>query len=63
MRFHVGEAYESQTEQGVRKAVVADTRDDGRAGLLRFVDSGEQEWFLWQELHQAGKWRRIGPQA
>jgi hypothetical protein len=63
MRFYIGQVYEGQFERGNRKAVVADTRDDGRAGLLRFVDIGNQEWFVWQELHQDGKWRSIGPES
>jgi hypothetical protein len=41
-----------------RQAVVAEIRNDGREGLLRFRDDGHQEWFLWAEFHQAGKWRK-----
>jgi hypothetical protein len=42
-----------------RQAVVAQVRDEGRAGLLRFLDDGHEEWFLWVEFHQAGKWKQI----
>jgi hypothetical protein len=58
MRFHVGEVYEGRFGQSTRKAVVAEIRDEGRAGLLRFVDTGHEEWFVWQQLHQEGKWRK-----
>jgi hypothetical protein len=54
MRFEVGQVYEC-IDDG-RQAVVAQTRGDGREGLLRFTDTGGEEWFLWAELHQAGKW-------
>lgn len=57
MRFKVGQAYEC-IDDG-RKAVVAQIREDGREGLLRFLDTGTEEWFLWAELHQAGKWHQI----
>jgi hypothetical protein len=56
MRFHVGEVYE--LTDGSRTAVVSAIRDDGRAGRLRFGDTGTEEWFIWQELHQAGQWRK-----
>jgi hypothetical protein len=57
MRFEPGQAYVC-TENG-RMAVVSAVRDGGRAGLLRFGDTGAEEWFLWQQLHQANKWHRI----
>lgn len=60
MRFNTGEAYEGQFENGPRKAVVAEIRDEGRAGLLRFLDTSEETWVLWIELHQDGKWRKVG---
>lgn len=56
MRFSVGQAYECQTNG--RKAVVAEIRNDGREGLLRFLDDGHEEWFLRAGLHQAGLWHQ-----
>ena len=41
MRFKIGQAYEC-IDNG-RKAVVAQTREDGREGLLRFLDTGAEE--------------------
>jgi|SRR5580658_2694334 hypothetical protein len=41
------------------QAVVAETRDEGRAGLLRFLHDGHEEWFLWAKLHQAGRWHQV----
>jgi hypothetical protein len=58
MRFKVGQVYEC-IDDG-RQAVVAKIRGDGREGLLRFTDTGAEEWFLWAELHQAGKWHLKG---
>jgi hypothetical protein len=54
MRFSMGQVYEC-SDSG-RQAVVAQVSEEGRAGLLRFLDTGGEEWFLWPELHQAGKW-------
>jgi hypothetical protein len=54
MRFAVGEAFECVADE--RRAVVAQIRDNGRAGLLRFLDDCHEEWLLWADLH--GKWRR-----
>jgi hypothetical protein len=56
MRFKVGEVYRCADDE--MTAVVAEVRDDGRAGLLRFTGTGTEEWLLWAELHQAGKWHR-----
>jgi hypothetical protein len=53
MPFEAGQAYEC-TDNG-RRAVAVQIRSDGREGLLRFLDSGDQEWFLWSE----GKWKLI----
>jgi hypothetical protein len=58
MRFAVGQAFECNTD--ARREVVAQIRNDGREGLLRFLDDGHEEWLLWVEFHQAGKWRQIG---
>jgi hypothetical protein len=59
MRFAVGQAFECVTDD--RRAVVAQIRDNGRAGLLRFLDDFHEEWLLWVDLH--GKWRRDMKQA
>jgi hypothetical protein len=59
MRFLVGQIYEC-IDDG-RTAVVAEIRSDCREGLLRFTDTGDAEWFLWAQLHQAGKWHLRGP--
>jgi hypothetical protein len=42
-----------------RQAVVGQVREDGRVGLLRFLDTSWGEWFIWQELQQAGEWRML----
>ena len=57
MRFAVGQVYE-YVDNG-RQAVVGQVREDGRVGLLRFLDTSWGEWFIWQELHQAGEWRML----
>ena len=59
MRFYLGQVYEGKFEQGARRAAVAQTRDNGRAGLLRFLDTNDEEWFGWQQLHHDSKWRRV----
>jgi len=41
MPFEKGQAY--VCIQDGRRAVVADTKDDGRSGLLRFGDTGAEE--------------------
>jgi hypothetical protein len=56
MRFEVGQAFKCTTDN--RQAVVTQVRDDGRAGLLRFLDDGHEEWLLWAEFHQAAKWQQ-----
>ena len=56
MRFNVGEVYDRT--DGSRTAVVTQILSEGREGLLRFTDTGSEEWFIWTELHQAGQWRR-----
>lgn len=58
MRFVVGQAFESAVSG--RQAVVAETRDGGHAGHLRFLDSGQQQWFLWAQFLHAGEWMPIG---
>jgi hypothetical protein len=55
MRFGLGQVFEC-SEDG-RQAIVTQVRNEGREGLLRFIEIGTEEWFLWVELHQAGKWR------
>ena len=57
MPFEKGQAYVC-IEDG-RRAVVADTTDDGRSGLLRFGDTGTEEWFLWEPFYHAAKWQRM----
>jgi hypothetical protein len=59
MHFEVGQAYEC-IEDG-RSAVVAQTRNDGREGLLRFLETGTEEWVVWVELHQGGNWKLLDP--
>ena len=58
MRFAIGQAFESIVDG--RRAVVAQIRDGGRAGLLRFLDNGREQWFLWPQFHHGGKWLPIG---
>ncbi len=58
MRFVVGQAFESALNG--RQAVISETRDEGRAGKLRFLDNGQQQWVLWAQLHHAGEWMPIG---
>jgi hypothetical protein len=41
-------------------AVVTQIRSDSREGLLRFTDTGSEEWFLWTEFQQSGEWRSVG---
>jgi hypothetical protein len=59
MRFEVGQAYECIEDGG--SAVVARIRNDGREGLLRFLETGTEEWIVWVELHQGGKWKLLDP--
>lgn len=42
MRFAVGQAFESAVSG--RQAVVTESRDDGHAGHLRFLDNGQKQW-------------------
>jgi hypothetical protein len=58
MRFAVGQAFERVADK--RQAVVAQIRDDGRAGLLRFLDNGQGEWLLWAQFLNSEKWLPIG---
>jgi hypothetical protein len=57
-QFIVGQMWEC-TEDG-RQAIVAGVRSDGREGLLRLVSSNSEEWHLWHEWQQAGKWHLKG---
>jgi hypothetical protein len=50
MRFNVGQVYE-RTADG-RRAIVVGMRSEGREGLLRFVDTSAEEWFLWADFRQ-----------
>jgi hypothetical protein len=54
--FSIGEVYE--LADGRRTGVVTQIHSEGRAGLLRFTDTNLEEWLLWAELHQEGKWRK-----
>ena len=58
MSFAVGQAFESIADG--RQAVVAEIRDDGRAGRLRFLDNGQQQWVLWAQFHSGQQWLPIG---
>jgi hypothetical protein len=58
MRFAVGQAFES-TVSG-RQAVVTETRDNGHAGHLRFLDNGQKRWVLWAQFLHSGEWLPIG---
>jgi hypothetical protein len=51
MRFAVGQAFESAVSG--RQAVVTETRDDGHAGHLRFLDNGQKQWVLWSSVKNA----------
>jgi hypothetical protein len=55
MPFSVGQIYQC-IEKGSREAVVSELKSDGREGLLRFSDTGTEEWFVWDDFDQAGKW-------
>jgi hypothetical protein len=54
MGFNIGEVYE--LANGRRTGVVIQIHSEGRAGLLRFTDTNIEEWLLWAELQQEGKW-------
>lgn len=58
MRFVVGQAFERIADK--RQAVIADIRDEGRAGLLRFLDNGQAQWALWAQFHTGEQWLPIG---
>ena len=58
MGFTVGQAYVRISDD--RMAVVSEIRSGGREGLLRFADTGQEEWLLWIEFQQKGEWRIIG---
>ena len=58
MRFAVGQAFENIVDG--RQAVIAEIRDEGRAGRLRFLDNGQQQWVLWAQFHNAEQWLPIG---
>jgi hypothetical protein len=58
MRFAIGQAFENVADG--RQAVIAQIRDDGRAGLLRFLDNGQVQWVLWAQFHSGQQWLPIG---
>ena len=58
MGFKVGQAYIRISDD--RMAVVTQIRSGGREGLLRFADTGQEEWLFWIEFQQKGEWRIIG---
>ena len=58
MRFAVGQVFQSAVS--CRQAVVAEIRDGGHAGLLRFVDNDQKQWALWAQFLNAGEWMPIG---
>ena len=58
MRFAVGHAFESVVDG--RQAVIAEVRDEGRAGCLRFLDNGQVQWVLWAQFLNSEKWTPIG---
>jgi hypothetical protein len=61
MRFKTGQVYACVDNE--LRAIVTETRSQGREGLLRLVPGGSTEWVLWHQLHHAGKWHlQGGPQ-
>lgn len=58
MRFVIGQAFERIADK--QQAVIADTRDDGHAGLLRFLDDGLAQWVLCAQFHTGEQWLPIG---
>jgi hypothetical protein len=61
MRFAIGQAFENIADG--RQAVIAESRDGGRAGLLRFLDNGQVQWVLWAQFLNSEKWIPIGMKA
>jgi hypothetical protein len=55
MRFRQGQVFEAVN--GDQTAVVVRARGGGRAGLIRFPDTGFEEWLLWSALDRDGNWR------
>ena len=58
MRFAIGQAFERILDG--RQAVIAEVRDEGRAGRLRFLDNGQHQWSLWAQFHNMERWIPIG---
>jgi hypothetical protein len=54
MPFHFGQVFE--TDDG-RQAIVLHIRNDGREGLVRFVDTRIEDWLTWDDFQKDGKWR------
>jgi hypothetical protein len=50
MAFEVGQVHESK--DGQHRAIVTETRNEGREGLLR-IDGAREEWALWDD----GQWQ------
>ena len=43
------------------RAVISEIREDGRVGRLYvLLDTGQQQWVLWAQFHNTGKWLAIG---
>jgi hypothetical protein len=57
MRFEIGGAFVCILDG--RTGIVAEIRDEGRTALLRFGDNGSTQWFVRQELCDAGKWHEV----
>ena len=58
MCFSFGQVYACTEDGRDRQAIVLQTRNDDKEGLLRYIDTRIEEWVLWAEFEQAGKWHR-----
>ena len=58
MRSAVGQAFQNVVDG--RQAVIAEIRDDGRTGRLRFLDNDQQQWVMWAQFHNVEQWLPIG---
>ena len=54
----LGRAFENVVDG--RQAVIAEIRDEDRAGRLRFLENGQQQWVLWAQFHNTERWIPIG---
>ena len=60
VRFYLGETYEGDFPEGLRRAIVVSLADDkGLKGKLRFFDTNEDYTVHWTELHHAGNWQLV----